>query len=83
MATEPISEEDWEKMDTNQRIQAIPQMLSWLEYMTQAESLTPEEKEQRAEVERRLGELRKLKEYNEAYERQREKEGDTPLNSSL
>jgi hypothetical protein len=81
MTPEPISEEEWEKMDTNQRIQAVPQMLSWLEYMTQAESLTPEEKEQRAEVERRLAELRKRKEYDEAYERQREQEKDTPADS--
>jgi hypothetical protein len=72
------SAEECEQMDTNQKVQAVQQMLEWLKHTESKPTPTPEEKEERVQAESRLAHLRRLIELDEAYNRQRKQEGNTP-----
>lgn len=50
-----VSDEEWERMDTNERFQAAPQLVDWMKHLKPLEpTLSPEEKEQIAEDARLL-----------------------------
>lgn len=73
-----VSDEEWERMDTNERFQATPQLVDWMKHLKPLEpTLSPEEKEQIAEDARLLARLQRI----DAHDQYREQEGETSIES--
>jgi hypothetical protein len=63
------SDEEWEKMDTNQRFQAATELVSWAALLEPAGiALSSEDKERIAEDARRLALLARIAAYDREHE---------------